>query len=206
MESAVKWTDVVTAFATVAASIATLATLIFFGLQLRTQSRMLRQQREATTDSLNMLSSQIKTQNKQARIEAAAAELSVNLSVMTRLQEVLYEISDDEETWKHIWGSPDQAGMPDCKRPILGVWAILDVLSLALTASGRLPDFSRNAAEDWIQYSLDTLHQSEPLRVELGQERGLTYWPELGLILMAYNDNVRSHEDYLKWLANRNRS
>lgn len=204
MDDAVTWTDVVTAVATVAAAIGTLATLIFFGLQLRAQSRAIADQREASTNGLEVLTSQLRMQTKQAEIEAAAAELSVNLGVMIRLQEVLYGIADDEDSHKHIWGDPPPSGFPDCRRPVLGVWAMLDVMSIALTASERLPDFSRNAAEDWIQYGLDTLDQSPNVRQELGEPHGLVYWPELRKVLEAYNAGARKHADYNSWLAQRN--
>jgi hypothetical protein len=133
------------------------------------------------------MSAQIEAQTRQAEIEAAAAELTVNLGVMARLQEVLYE----------------EPGMPDGKRPGLGVWAMLDVMSIALTASERLPGFSRNATEDWIQYSLDSLHQSPSLREELGQDWGTTYWPELHFVLEAYNAGIRTHADYSEWIKRR---
>jgi hypothetical protein len=203
MQSAVVWTDWVTAAATALGAAATVGTLIFFGRQLRFQSEALKDQRLATAETLRLMSAQIEAQTRQAEIEAAAAELTVNLGVMARLQEVLYEISDHEESRKHIWGNPPEADMPDGTRPGLGVWAMLDVMSIALTASERLPGFSRNATEDWIQYSLDSLHQSPSLREELGQDWGTTYWPELHFVLEAYNAGIRTHADYSQWFKRR---
>lgn len=231
LDSAIKWTEALTAFATVAAAAGTLATLIFFGLQLRQQSRALRDQREASTCSLRALSEQIAAQTEQTRylaeqtrlqteqakyvaeqtklltqqteVESSAAELNFNLGVMIRLQQVLYEIADDDAAWEHLWGgTPKSEGLPDCRRPVLGVWAMLDVLSMALAACDRLPNFSRNQL-DWLQYTLDTLHQSPNLLKE-ALEVGKIYWPELYPVAYAYSrGGVRQAIEYMhekgKW-------
>jgi hypothetical protein len=211
---AIKWTDALTAIGTMMAAVGTIVTLVFFGLQLRIQRQAstsslaaLSAQINAQTEQTKQLAEQAQAQTKQARIAAAAAELTVNLGVMVRLQEVLYEIADDEDTWKYVWGGspsipadppapPGPPDPPDCRRPILGTWAMLDVLSIALTAAEQLPDFSRNAADDWVQYSLDTLGQSVNLRNALGSDEGKAYWPELRTVLDAYKNGVRNVADF----------
>lgn len=210
---AIEWTDIVTAVATAAAALGTLATLIFFGLQLRKQSQALSHQREASDESLRILAEQIAAQIEQTRLaaeqtrlqtqqasyvaeqtrllatqaetESSAAELNFNLDIMTRLQEVLWQVADHEPTWQHVWGDSPGPDSPDCRRPGLGVWALLDVLSMALAACDRLPRFSRNQI-DWVQYALDSLHQSPNLLKE-ALEVGKTYWPEMYPLAYAYN-------------------
>jgi hypothetical protein len=69
-ESAAKWTDVVTALATVAAAVATIATLVFFGLQLRAQARAMLAERESSDRNLRVANQT----NKSALINGLTAE------------------------------------------------------------------------------------------------------------------------------------
>ena len=61
VDAVVKWTDVVTAVATAAAAVGTLLALVFVGLQLRSQSAALDNQR-----TLQVLAEQTKLQTQQA--------------------------------------------------------------------------------------------------------------------------------------------
>lgn len=80
IDEGVKWTDVVTAIATVAGAIGTLITLVFFGLQLRSQSAALRDQRDSSSRSLTAVSEQIAAQTEQTRYVAEQTRLQTEQS------------------------------------------------------------------------------------------------------------------------------
>jgi hypothetical protein len=108
----------------------------------------------------------------QTRLMARAQELSFNLQVMERLQEVLWAAADDPDSYSYAWGR----GAQDNQRPQLTAHAILDVVSMALAAVDRLPGFSRNG-EDWRCYVQDILRDSSNLRTEVLAHP--LYWPEV---------------------------
>jgi hypothetical protein len=80
---------------------------------------------------------------EQTRIGQASAELSFNLGLNVRMQEVLLTIARDPESYRHVWGaahSPESAdGLPQRE---VSVQALIDLLSLALAGVELLPDLS----------------------------------------------------------------
>jgi hypothetical protein len=108
----------------------------------------------------------------QTRLMARATELSFNLQVMERLQDVLWAAADDADSHAMAWGQD----ATDNRRPQLSVHAIIDILSMALAACDRLPGFSRNQ-EDWHTYAADVLRASPALRAEVLSHP--KYWPEV---------------------------
>src|SRR4051794_32889255 len=95
----------------------------------------------------------------QTRLLSASSELSFNLAVMVRLQEILFEIADHEPSRGHVW--PEDDGLNG--RPGVATQSLLDVISMALAAVDRLPGFSRNG-EDWKSYADFFLVQSPAAR------------------------------------------
>ena len=73
--AAIKWTEVVGALAAVAAAVATLATLIFFGLQLRAQGDAMEDQHTSSDRNLQAMTDQLAAQTEQARHQAEQTKL-----------------------------------------------------------------------------------------------------------------------------------
>jgi hypothetical protein len=71
----VLWTDAVQAVAEAAGAVGTLAALVFLGLQLRSQTRALQEQRESSTGGLKALAEQVRLQVVQAGYVAEQTRL-----------------------------------------------------------------------------------------------------------------------------------
>jgi len=108
----------------------------------------------------------------QTKLLRASSELSFNLAVMVRLQEVLFEIADDRQSREMIW--PDDDGLN--ARAGVATQSLLDVLSMAIAAVDRLPGFSRNS-DDWSSYTEFVLGQSPATR-RLALDNP-EWWPEV---------------------------
>lgn len=110
--------------------------------------------------------------SKQAKLSSSAAELSFNLEVMARLQDILFATARDPASHDHVWGPGDVENNP----PGVSAQSMLDVLSMALAAVERMPGFSRNRI-DWATYTDDVLRAS-PALVDL-MLKHCDYWPEV---------------------------
>ena len=74
----VLWTDAVQAVAEAAGAVGTLAALVFLGLQLRSQTKALQEQRESSTSGLKALAEQVRLQVVQAGYVAEQTRLQTN--------------------------------------------------------------------------------------------------------------------------------
>jgi hypothetical protein len=116
----------------------------------------------------------------QVRGGRSTGELEFNLSVMVRLQDVLWQVSDHPASFDFVWARQESAAPVENSREHAALMALLDILSLALAAVDRLPDFSRNG-EDWRSYTRYVLDTFPNVRREAGQHPD--WWPELaGLV------------------------
>jgi hypothetical protein len=140
------------------------------------QTRELALQRKELVLTRRELARAAKAQTKQAKMSAEATELTFNLGVMIRLQEVLYKIADHEQSFAYVWEA-ESSRPKENSREQLSAHAMLDVLSMAIAAARRLPEFSRNAAEDWKDYIEYALTNSPALLNEVLANP--TWWPEL---------------------------
>jgi hypothetical protein len=136
--------------------------------------------------SLSMLARQTKSLAEQTKLQAgqyeilaAATELQFNLSVMVRLQEVLLDVADDEDSYTEVWG-----GLQENRRPQMARDAVLDVVAMALKACDRLPNFASNE-NDWKSYTKYIMEVSSSLRGHV--QAHPEWWPEI----TPYADNIQ---------------
>jgi hypothetical protein len=85
----------------------------------------------------------------------AISHLSYNLQVSIRLQDILFQISDDPGSSAYVWGEKGSHN----RRPDVAAEALLDVFSMAKAASATLPGFAVNEA-DWNSASARTSRRS----------------------------------------------
>lgn len=109
---------------------------------------------------------------QQTELMRASSELSFNLEVMVRLQDVLFAIADHGPSHSLLWGDTDEN-----LRPQVSVQAMLDLLSMANAAVGLIPNFSRDKKDDWESYSLHVAKASLALRDEVRSHPD--WWPEV---------------------------
>ena len=127
-------------------------------------------------DQTHELSMQTKLNQDSFRLSASAAELSFNLDVMTRLQEVQFKVADDEQCFRYVWGEKvTKPVTPNGKAEQCGD-AVLDVLSMALAAVDRMPGFSRNN-DDWSSYTTYVMEKSPNLKQRVHDHP--EWWPEV---------------------------
>lgn len=158
----------------IVATIAAVASTVFAGISLRmlaSQTKSLSSQVRLQARQTAALAKQTELQAGQYEILASATELQFNLDVMIRLQDVLFNIADDEDSRRVVWGE-----LPDQGRPQMAADALLDVIAMALKASDRLPNFASNI-DDWASYTEYVMSNSPQLRA-----RALSnpkWWPEI---------------------------
>lgn len=109
---------------------------------------------------------------QQTELMRASSELSFNLDVMARLQDVLFAIADHEPSHRLLWGDTQEN-----LRPHASVQAMLDLLSMANAAVRLLPNFSRDKKDDWESYTLHVASESSALREEVRKHP--EWWPEV---------------------------
>jgi hypothetical protein len=182
----------ITAFYTGLAFAGVVAAIVLQTRELALQRKALQSQGEHLESSTLELRRAAEAQTEQAELSAVASELSFNLGVMIRLQEVLYEIADHKESFAYVWGAHDSRPGEN-SREQLSAHAVLDVLSMALGAAGRLPGFSRNAAEDWRDYTRYVLTNSPAIRREVLANP--QWWPEVTPYAVEVDGNVRDAID-----------
>lgn len=117
----------------------------------------------------------------QTRVQRAAAELTFNLQIMERLDDVLLRIADDPAAFSDIW-SPEPPDLVENGRSHTLVQSLIDPVDMALCAVDRLPSFRRNAA-DWRAYARYLLDRSGAVRREVSANA--VWWPHLAKQLDA---------------------
>lgn len=118
-----------------------------------------------------ILAEQSRMQGEQTRLMFAASELTFNLDVMVRLDDVLLQIAEDPTTQHAIWGDAEGHSVAD----VMGE-SVLDVLAMALKACARLPGFASNE-EDWTSYAEFVMDSSPGLRQKVLDFP--KWWPEV---------------------------
>jgi hypothetical protein len=112
---------------------------------------------------------------KQTKTQSAAAELTFNLEIMKRLDDVLLLIARDERTSACVW-SAEPPGYAEGGPEQVLTQSLIDPVEMALTAVARLPEFKRNRS-DWESYAGDVIDGSAAVRSELAAHP--EYWPHL---------------------------
>lgn len=115
---------------------------------------------------------QVRHANEAVSLSGHAAELSFNLEVMARLQDVLFAIADDSASHDLVWGAADTEN----RRPGVAAQSMLDVLSMALAAMDRLPSPSQDRT-DWSSYTKYVLRNSPVVLDQVLQH--CEWWPEV---------------------------
>jgi len=120
---------------------------------------------------------------RQTRMQRAAAELSFNLELMTRLGDVLLEIAERPDAHAHIWApSPTATPVQDYGSGQVLTQSLIDVFELALQATDRLPGFAVGR-EAWGMYAGEVFDQSAAFRQEVTEHP--TWWPNIAEHLKA---------------------
>ena len=129
------------------------------------QATLMRRQTETMAAQTDLL-------GKQTALGIVTAELSFNRDVMSWLQDVLFRIAADKDVHAHVWGAENENNTSQ-----VAVQSINDVLSMALAAVERLPDFSRQQGEDWYSYASYVMDKCPSVRAEVLAHPD--WWPEL---------------------------
>jgi hypothetical protein len=114
---------------------------------------------------------------RQTKMLQTTTELSYNLELMVRLNEVLFQISDERRSRVYVWG---KVGKQNSRSGHEGR-ALLDVLDAAVSGSNRLLKFRDSHFEDWVRYTEYVLERSRSLRDEVRDHP--TWWPNIAPIL-----------------------
>jgi hypothetical protein len=118
---------------------------------------------------------------KQTRSQNALSHMSFNFQAAIRLQEILFQISDDPDSYAHIWGGK---GMHN-RRPDVAAEALLDIFAMTKAASTGLPGFAANEA-DWDSYIDFVLTKSSAVKGKLLAHSD--WWPELASFMEKRRD------------------
>ena len=120
---------------------------------------------------------------RQTRIQRAASELSFNLELMNRLDDVLLEIADRPEAHAHVWTRVSSVRPAQDYGPghVL-TQSLIDVLELVMQATHRLPGFAINK-DGWGLYACEAFDLSAALRQEVTEHP--KWWPNLSQHLQA---------------------
>lgn len=104
---------------------------------------------------------------RQMRIQRAASELTFNMELMNRLDDVLLAIADWPEAHAHVWAC--DSSVPPSQDYGAGhvlTQSLIDVLELAMQATHRLPGFAISK-EGWSGYAREAFDMSAALRQEV---------------------------------------
>ena len=114
---------------------------------------------------------------RQMRIQRAASELTFNMELMNRMDEVLLAIADRPEAHAYVWAR-DSSGRPpqDYGSGHVLTQSLIDVLELAMQGTHRLPGFAVSK-EGWGDYACEAFDLSEALRQEVTEHP--KWWPNL---------------------------
>jgi hypothetical protein len=120
---------------------------------------------------------------RQIRIQRAASELTFNLELMNRLDDVLLAIADRPEGHAHVWARESSVRPTQDYGPghVL-TQSLIDVLELVMQATHRLPGFAVNK-EGWGLYACEAFDLSAALRQEVTEHP--KWWPTLSQHLQA---------------------
>jgi hypothetical protein len=114
---------------------------------------------------------------RQMRIQRAASELTFNMELMNRMDDVLLAIADRPEAHAHVWAC--DSSVPPSQDYGAGhvlTQSLIDVLELAMQASHRLPGFAISK-EGWGDYAREAFDMSAALRQEVAAHP--KWWPNL---------------------------
>ena len=114
---------------------------------------------------------------RQIRIQRAASELTLNMELLNRMDEVLLAIADRPQAHAHVWAWDSPVRPPqDYSLGHVLTQALIDVLELAMQGTQRLPGFEVTK-EGWGDYACEAFDLSAAIRQEVIAHP--KWWPNL---------------------------
>jgi hypothetical protein len=110
---------------------------------------------------------------RQTKMLQTTAELSYNLEVITRMNEIILQIADGRRSRAYVWGRAD--GRNSRSRHEGRVF--LDILDAAVSGVNRLSKFRDSGFENWAVYVEYVLANSRNLRDEIRDHPD--WWPNI---------------------------
>jgi hypothetical protein len=111
------------------------------------------------------------------RLQRAASELTFNLELMNRIDDVLLAIADRPQAHAHVWaGNASLRPAQDYGPGHVLTQSLIDVLELVMQATHRLPGFAVNK-DGWGLYACEAFDLSAALRQEVTEHP--KWWPTL---------------------------
>lgn len=107
---------------------------------------------------------QTRVLNSQTKLLQRTTELSYNLEIISRMNEIILQIADKRKSRAYVWGKIDRKN----SRPLHEARAFLDVLDAAVSGVNRLAKFQDYQFENWVVYAEYVLVSSRNLRDEVG--------------------------------------
>jgi hypothetical protein len=103
------------------------------------------------------------------------AELSYNLEVIARMNEVILQVASDRRSRAHVWGTDKQHARAHHEGRVF-----LDILDAAISGVNRLSKFHDSGFENWNTHVEHVLESSRSLREEVHYHP--TWWPHIAPI------------------------
>lgn len=113
---------------------------------------------------------------RQTKMLQTTAELSYNLEVIARMNEVILQIAGQRKSRTYVWGKLDKQNNHLCHEGR----AFLDVLDAAVSGANRLSKFRDSEFENWAIYTEYVLERSRTLRDEIRDHPA--WWPHIAPI------------------------
>jgi hypothetical protein len=112
----------------------------------------------------------------QTKMLQTTAELSYNLEVITRMNDIILQIASERRSRAYVWGKADSRN----SRSRHEGRVFLDVLDAAVSGRNRLSKFRDSGFEDWPVYVEYVLANSRNLRDEIRDHP--EWWPNIAPI------------------------
>jgi len=110
---------------------------------------------------------------RQSRLLQATTELSYNLEVIARMNEVILQIADSRRSRTYIWGKAEKQNSRPCHEGRV----FLDVLDAAVSGVNKLSKLRDSGFENWAVYVEYVLKHSRNLRDEVRDHPD--WWPSI---------------------------
>ena len=114
---------------------------------------------------------------RQSKMLQATTELSYNLELIVRMNELILQIAGERKSRTYVWG---KVGKQNSRRCHEGR-AFLDMLDAAVLGVNRLSKFQDSEFENWIIYTEYVLEHSRNLRDEVHDHPA--WWPNITPII-----------------------
>lgn len=119
---------------------------------------------------------------RQAKMLQTTTELSYNLEVIGRMNELLLQIAEHRKSRAYVWGKVGKQNDRTCHQRR----AFLDLLDAAVHGVDQLSKFEESKFENWTGYVEYVLEHSQNLRDEVLSHPG--WWPAIAPIVDRLTD------------------